>query len=135
MGLCWRKNPRRKRREPERPGRSARVSERVGGVQIIRCCFFLNEDAESSQKRGLAGAASAAAAVGALMSSTDAISGAVRRNERRGRRFWTFLCLERQKKKPGLIIQDRRLCFRLRNYGAKITKCSSLSKNKEGNCQ
>lgn len=60
---------------------------------------FLNEDAESSQKRGLAGAASAAAAVGALMSSTGVISGAVRRNERRGRRFWTFLCLERQKKK------------------------------------
>lgn len=85
---------------------------------------FLNEDAESSQKRGLAGAASAA--VGALMSSTDVISGAVRRNERRGRRFWTFLCLERQKKKTGLIIQDRRLCFRLRNYGAKITKYGPL---------
>lgn len=55
---------------------------------------FLNEDAESSQKRGLAAAASAA--VGALMSSTDVISGAVSWNERRGRRFWTFLCLERQ---------------------------------------
>lgn len=90
---------------------------------------FLNEDAESSQKRGLAGAASAAAAVGALMSSTDVINGAVRRIERRGRRFWTFLCLERQKIKPGLIIQDRRLSFRLRNYGAKIAKCGSLSKN------
>lgn len=89
MGLWCRKDPNNRADLPA--NQSALV------VFKSSAAVFLNEDAESSQKRGLAGAACAAAAVGALMSSTDVISGAVRRNERRGRRFWTFLSRKTEK--------------------------------------
>lgn len=57
-------------------GPSARDSERVGGVKSSSGggVFFLNEDAESSQKRGLTGAAA-----GAFMSSTGQIKGSRQR--------------------------------------------------------